>query len=71
MNYHIVRTDDGMTFVPKRHATLEETYLDIREWALSDWTNHPDFVWAIYKNDRQDLIPGIDGNLASLKNLFE
>jgi hypothetical protein len=71
MNYHLVRTTDGFTYVPKRNAGIEDTYLDIREWTLNDWTNHPDFVWSIYKNDQQELIPGLDGKLASLKNLVK
>jgi hypothetical protein len=71
MHYHVVRTEESVTFVPKRHAGLDDVYLDIREWTLTDWTNHPDFVWSLYKNERQDLIPGLDGKLASLKNLTE
>jgi hypothetical protein len=71
MNYHVVRTEESVTFVPKRHAGLDETYLDIREWTITDWKDHPDFIWSLYENDKQDLIPGLDGKLASLKNLFD
>lgn len=71
MNYHVVRTDETVALVPKRAPTLADTYMDVREWTVSDWTDHPDFVWALYKADRQDLIAGLDGKFASLKNLFE
>lgn len=70
MNYHIVRTADNVAFVPKRYAGLQDSYVDVRNWGIADWTEHPDFVWTLYKNDRQDLIPGLDGKMASLKDLF-
>lgn len=71
MNLHIIRSDSGWAVVPKRYPALSDTYVDIRSWTLSDWSNHADFVWTLHKNDRQDLIPGLDGRMASLKNLFE
>jgi hypothetical protein len=56
MNYHVVRRDGGMTVVPKFHAQLSDTYLDIRGWGITEWTEHPDFVVACKKHDRMDLI---------------
>lgn len=71
MNHHIVRSGDTWGLVPKRYASLEGTYYDTRGWTLTEWSEHPDLLWTLYKNDRQDLIPGLDGRLASLKRLIE
>ncbi len=71
MNYHVIRTADRFEFIPKKTANLQECYVDIRGWTFSDWTAHPDLVWALYKNNKQDLIPGSESEFASLKQLFE
>lgn len=71
MNYHVIRTESSWGFVPKRYAALSGTYFDTRGWTLTDWTRHPDLVWTLYQNERQDLIPGREGRLASLEKLFE
>jgi hypothetical protein len=71
MNHHIVRAEDSWGLVPKRYASLNGTYFDTRGWTLTEWSEHPDLLWALYKNDRQDLVPGLDGRLASLKRLIE
>ena len=71
MYYHIVRTDETWTVVPKLHPGLAETYVDIRDWSLEDWMSHPDFARSLHENDRHDLVPGLDGKFASVRQLFE
>jgi hypothetical protein len=71
MNHHFIRTDNSMAFVSKRYPSLADSYVDIRKWSISDWTDHPDLVYTLFKNDRQDLMPSIDGQIASLKRMFE
>lgn len=70
MNYHVIRTSERFELVPKRYAGLQDCYVDIRDWTFSDWTSHPDLVWTLYKNDKQEMIPGIDSEFAGLKKLF-
>lgn len=69
MNYHFLRTENSLAIVPKAHAKLANTYVDIRAWTVSDWTAHPDMVLTLIQNDRADLLPG--GQLASWKKLIE
>ena len=71
LNFHLIRTTDSWAVVPKRHLALTDTYVDIRDWGLSDWTEHADLVYTLHKNGRQDLITDLDGRFASLKKLFE
>ena len=71
MNYHVVRTKNSWAVFPKQHACLSDTYVDVRDWSVGDWVDRPEFVKTLYENNRQDLIPGLDGRLASLKKDFE
>jgi hypothetical protein len=56
MNYHVLRTNAGMAMVPKYRAQLNGTYLDVREWGVTEWTEHPDLVLTLEKNKRSDII---------------
>jgi hypothetical protein len=56
MNYHVLRTKDGITFVPKYQARLDSTFVDVRAWGVTEWTEHPELVLTLQKNDRTDII---------------
>jgi len=55
-NYHAVRANEGFLFVPKREATLDGFYVDIREWGVSDWNEHPRLAAALVEHGRSDLV---------------
>jgi hypothetical protein len=57
-NYHIVRAQDGFHVVEKVHAELANSYVDVRQFGASDWSNHPDLAAAIVKENKQELIQG-------------
>ena len=51
LGWHVLRTDEGFEVVAKTQATFAETYLDVRNYTLSDWASHKslsaDIVQAI------------------------
>ena len=54
--YHFVMSDDGFLFVPKSQASLKDVYVDIREWTISDWGDHPQVAKALIADGRDDLV---------------
>lgn len=63
--FYVVRAQDGFHLVPKQAAQLSETYVDIRQFTLSDWTSHPQLAAALAKANKQYLIG--DAAAASLQ----
>lgn len=55
-HYHIVRSSDGFFAVPKVSQNLQDVYVDIREFKLSDWQEHRLLAASLLQNDRQDLL---------------
>ncbi len=55
-NFHVIRARDGVHLVAKQHSRLAETYIDIRQFTLSDWTNHPELAAALATANKQYLI---------------
>jgi hypothetical protein len=55
-NYHIVKSDAGLQFVPKRSASLSETYVDIRKFGVSDWAAHPALSADIIAAEKTQLM---------------
>jgi hypothetical protein len=56
MNYHFIRRDGGIAMVPKYPAQLSGTYIDIRDWGITEWTEHPDLMIALKRHDRLELL---------------
>lgn len=57
-NYHIVKSDSGLQFVPKKSASLSETYVDIRKFGVSDWAAHPGLSADILASEKSGLMGG-------------
>ena len=55
LNYHILKTAQGLEFVPKSSLTFEETYTDVREFSPADWMKHPSLSQALVKADKQHV----------------
>lgn len=50
---HIVQTPSGVVFVPKQPAIpLSDTYVDIRTWGQTEWSEHPRIYEAMKAADR-------------------
>lgn len=73
-SYHFIHTKDGIKVVAKRHASLTDTYLDVRSWGLADWTKHPDLMVALTQNNRQDIFQSsgsLENSVESVWQSFE
>jgi hypothetical protein len=57
-SFHIVKSDSGLTLVPKRSASLSDTYVDIRSYNMSDWAAHPALSADIVAAEKQQLMNG-------------
>lgn len=56
LKYHVLKTNNGFEFVPKREVSFANTYVDIRNFTTSDWTDNAELVRAIVDSDRTDLL---------------
>ena len=68
LQYHLVRTNEGFTYVPKQHTTLADTYIDVRQWGVTDWAQHPDLALSLSQNGHKDLIGNPEVLEATLKD---
>jgi hypothetical protein len=55
-HFHVVRARDGFHLVAKQSAQLSETYVDIRQFTMADWVDHPQLAAALTKANKQYLI---------------
>lgn len=55
-SYHVVRAPNELVVVRKSQPALNESYVDIRAWEVSDWISHPHIAQALANQDRHDLI---------------
>ena len=65
-NYHVVKADSGFELVPKHSASLSDTYVDIRNFSVSDWAAHPALSADIVAAEKSHLLGG--GSSNSLQN---
>jgi hypothetical protein len=54
--YHVIRASDGFHFIAKQPARLSETYVDIREFTMTDWAARPQLASAIVQGNQQQLL---------------
>jgi hypothetical protein len=55
LSYHVVHTNDGIVWIPKNSPTFLETYLDVRNFGVSDWSRHKGVVAAIVRAKRESI----------------
>lgn len=58
LHYHIVRTNDGVQLIPKLTSTLSETYVDIRDFGVEQWSQHQTLALAIARAGKSELLQG-------------
>jgi hypothetical protein len=56
MNYHFIRSSDGFHLVAKRPARLSESFVDVRDFSMADWTAHPQLASALVQANKQHLL---------------
>ena len=56
MCFHIVHTSTGTHLVSKTALTFRDTYIDIREFGVTEWREHVPLAEALIKADKRDLM---------------
>ena len=56
LNYHVLRTTEGVEFVPKLSANFGDTYLDVRAFGVSDWADHDIVARAVVKSGKDHIL---------------
>ena len=56
LKYHVVRTNDGFTFIPKQSNSFENAYVDVREFGLADWAEHQSLAIAIVQAKKEHIL---------------
>lgn len=56
MNFHLVRSDDGILMIPKLTKGLHDPYADIREFTLDDWQQHRPLAAALVQANKSELL---------------
>lgn len=57
LQYHLVRTDDGLVVIPRVHQPpVRSAYVDTRSWTLDMWKNYPEVTEAVILSGRSNLI---------------
>jgi len=56
ITHHLLGTSSGWELVPKSSATFDDSFLDVREFGLSDWAEHRELVAAIIKAEKEKIL---------------
>ena len=67
-NYVIVRTDEEILTLPKEKFEFSTIYVDVREWGLLEYINHPDILKGLVRRGYTDLQHYLDSS--EFKNAF-
>ena len=54
--YHLIRARDGLHLIPKVESSLAATYVDIRDFTVSDWARHSEVAMALVQSDQGQLM---------------
>jgi len=58
LSYHVLRTNDGVEFVPKLAPDFHEAFVDIRQFTPMDWARHKTVVNAIVRAKKESIFQG-------------
>ncbi|MGE0759685.1 MAG: hypothetical protein AB7O38_21900 [Pirellulaceae bacterium] len=56
MCFHVVQAQDGYHVVAKTGLTVRDTYVDIRNFTLTDWREHVGLAEALMKANKSGLV---------------
>jgi hypothetical protein len=56
LNYHVLRTAEGVELVPKLSATFSDTYLDVRQYGVAEWADHEQVARAVVKSGKDHIL---------------
>ena len=56
LNYHVLRTEEGVELVPKLSANFDDIYLDVRTYGVADWADHDQVARAVVKSGKDHIL---------------
>ena len=56
LKYHFLRTADGFAVVPKLESSFQDTYVDVRQFGVTDWVGHRALAAALVQAKRENII---------------
>ena len=73
LHFHVIKADDGLHFVAKTKPRLTSTYVDIRGFTISDWTENPALLQALLQSNKPDLVDSAttDALRGGLENILQ
>ncbi|MCG8585518.1 MAG: hypothetical protein MI757_12475 [Pirellulales bacterium] len=54
--FHFVRAEDGFHMVPRVTSSMTDTYVDIREFTVSDWNEHRLLLAALVRAEKSHVV---------------
>lgn len=57
LSLYVIRTNDGFEVITKNELTLRDTYVDVRNWGITDYLAHSDRIrnYLFYTKHYQPL----------------
>jgi hypothetical protein len=56
LTHHLLHTSSGWELVPKASTTFDDSYLDVRNFTLTDWAEHRELVAAIVAAKKEHIL---------------
>lgn len=54
--FHVVRTDERVLLIKKPQADWHEAYVDVRNWTIRDWGDHPNLSRNLIASGHGDVV---------------
>ena len=58
LHYHIVRAHEGIHMIPKMRSTFSETYVDVRNFGVQDWSQRASLAAAVTAAGKTEIMHG-------------
>jgi hypothetical protein len=73
LSMHVVRAQgDKIVLIPKDRLSLQDTYVDARNWTAQDVANHPALIKRILQSGKADHFTYLTGSeTGDITGLFE
>jgi len=56
LSLHVVRTANGVQLIPKNKLSIDDTYVDVRQWTSDDEDKHPAFYARVKQLEQTDVL---------------
>ncbi|MGC9327565.1 MAG: hypothetical protein ACP5I1_08020 [Candidatus Hinthialibacter sp.] len=66
-NHTIIKTDKEYVFAKKESMSFENNYVDVREWGVSEYIEHPEIAQALIEAGYQDIQESLENSEVKAK----